>query len=60
MIKDCFLCTRPIINGDCDKSGHDCSKCEYFKCEYCNYYDGKCKLKYNCTDNKKLNTYNYD
>lgn len=41
-IGKCFICTRPIANGDCDKVNHDCSKCEYHKCKYCTYKDS-CK-----------------
>lgn len=36
-IRDCFMCSRPISNGDCDKYDHKCSICEYYNCEYCTY-----------------------
>ncbi len=44
MIRDCFMCNRPISDGDCDKTNHDCSKCEYYKCVYCIYAE-QCKQK---------------
>lgn len=36
-IRDCFMCNRPISNGDCDKYDHKCSECIYCSCEYCTY-----------------------
>lgn len=42
MIRECFMCNRPISAGDCDKVNHDCSKCEYYCCECCSNKDEKC------------------
>lgn len=48
-IDECFYCSRPIEAGDCDKVDHDCSQCEYHKCEYCVY----CKECDNSETHKK-------
>lgn len=55
-IRDCFLCNRPISDGDCEKANYNCNNCGYFKCKCCNYYnstDKKCMLKENKNEQKR-------
>lgn len=35
LIRDYFLCGRSPIGVDCDKVNHDCNKCEYYNCNWC-------------------------
>lgn len=51
MNRDCFMCNRPISNGDCDKTNHDCSICEYYNCEFCN--NQRSELCETCKKTKK-------
>lgn len=39
-IRDCFYCSRTPIGVDCDKVDHDCNKCKYYRCKYCEYKKG--------------------